>query len=56
MTRERLLRNVWGYEASLADTRTIDVHVRWLRGKLEPDPRTPRRIQTVRGVGYLFIG
>jgi DNA-binding response OmpR family regulator len=56
MTRERLLRNVWGYEASAGDTRTVDVHVRWLRGKLEADPTEPRRIQTVRGVGYLFAG
>ena len=38
------------------DTRTVDVHVRWLRGKIEPDPALPTRIQTVRGVGYLFSG
>ena len=54
-TRERLLLRVWGYEFS-GDTRTVDVHVRWLRGKIEPDPAVPRRIQTVRGVGYLFSG
>ena len=52
-TRERLLMRVWGYEFS-GDTRTVDVHVRWLRGKIEPDPAVPTRIQTVRGVGYLF--
>ncbi len=55
LTRERLLRNVWGYEFA-GDTRTVDVHVRWLRGKIEPDPAAPTRIETVRGVGYLFSG
>ncbi len=55
LTRERILRNVWGYEYA-GDTRTVDVHVRWLRGKIEPDPAVPRRIETVRGVGYLFTG
>jgi DNA-binding response OmpR family regulator len=54
-TREALLRNVWGYEY-VGDTRTVDVHVRWLRGKIEPDPTAPTRIQTVRGLGYLFQG
>jgi DNA-binding response OmpR family regulator len=52
-TRETLLRNVWGYEY-VGDTRTVDVHVRWLRGKIESDPATPTRIQTVRGIGYMF--
>jgi DNA-binding response OmpR family regulator len=52
-SRERLLLHVWGYEFA-GDTRTVDVHVRWLRGKIEPDPTNPTRIQTVRGVGYLF--
>ena len=56
LTRERLLRNVWGYDFSSADTRTVDVHVRWLRGKIEDDPTTPNRIQTSRGVGYMFAG
>jgi DNA-binding response OmpR family regulator len=55
LNRERLLRNVWGYE-SPGDTRTVDVHVRWLRGKIEEDPTNPTRIQTVRGLGYLFTG
>src|SRR5579859_7883687 len=52
-TRETLLRNVWGYEY-VGDTRTVDVHVRWLRGKIEEDAAAPRRIQTVRGIGYVF--
>lgn len=52
-TRETLLRNVWGYEY-VGDTRTVDVHVRWLRGKIEIDPAAPTRIQTVRGIGYVF--
>jgi DNA-binding response OmpR family regulator len=55
LSRERLLRNVWGYE-SAGDTRTVDVHVRWLRGKIEHDPTNPTRIQTVRGLGYMFTG
>jgi DNA-binding response OmpR family regulator len=55
LTRERILRNVWGYEYA-GDTRTVDVHVRWLRGKIEPDPSEPTRIETVRRVGYLFTG
>jgi len=55
LTRERLLLHVWGYEFA-GDTRTVDVHMRWLRGKIEPDPRAPTRLQTVRGVGYLFTG
>ena len=55
LSRERLLRNVWGYE-SAGDTRTVDVHVRWLRGKIEPDSANPMRIQTVRALGYMFTG
>ena len=54
-TRERLLLHVWGFDFA-GDTRTVDVHVRWLRGKIEPDPTNPERIQTVRGLGYLFSG
>jgi DNA-binding response OmpR family regulator len=53
LTRDQLLQNVWGYDYA-GDTRTVDVHVRWLREKLEEDPATPRLIQTVRGVGYCF--
>ncbi|HEU5432085.1 MAG TPA: response regulator transcription factor, partial [Thermomicrobiales bacterium] len=52
-TRESLLRRVWGYEFPI-DTRTVDVHVRWLRQKIERDPAAPTRIETVRGVGYRF--
>jgi DNA-binding response OmpR family regulator len=55
LSRERLLRNVWGYE-SAGDTRTVDVHVRWLRGKIEHEATNPTRIQTVRGLGYMFTG
>lgn len=54
-SREHLLDSVWGYEA-VVDTRTVDVHVRWLREKIEPDPAHPQRIATVRGVGYRFEG
>ena len=53
LTRDQLLQNVWGYDYA-GDTRTVDVHVRWLREKLEEDPANPRLIQTVRGVGYCF--
>jgi DNA-binding response OmpR family regulator len=55
LTRDRLLRHVWGYEDA-GDTRTIDVHVRWLRSKIEVDPATPARLQSVRGIGYVFDG
>jgi two-component system alkaline phosphatase synthesis response regulator PhoP len=55
LTRDRLLRHVWGYDDA-GDTRTVDVHVRWLRSKIEPDPTTPERLQSVRGVGYVFTG
>lgn len=53
LTRDQLLRQVWGYEFA-GDTRTVDVHIRWLRERLEDDPAQPRLIQTVRGVGYRF--
>ncbi|RLC59536.1 MAG: DNA-binding response regulator [Chloroflexi bacterium] len=52
-SREELLKQVWGYEFA-DDTRTVDVHVRWLRQKIEPDPANPSRLITVRGVGYRF--
>jgi two-component system, OmpR family, alkaline phosphatase synthesis response regulator PhoP len=55
LSREELLRNVWGYEAMPA-TRTVDVHVAWLRQKLESDPKRPRFILTVQGLGYRFAG
>ena len=53
LTRDQLLHNVWGYDY-VGDTRTVDVHIRWLREKLEEDSANPRLIQTVRGVGYVF--
>lgn len=53
LTRDQVLHNVWGYDYA-GDTRTVDVHIRWLREKLEEDPANPRLIQTVRGVGYVF--
>ncbi len=52
-SRDDLLRAVWGQDAYL-DERTVDVHVRWLRKKIEADPASPRRLLTVRGVGYKF--
>ncbi len=54
LSRDALLRRVWGYEFPI-DTRTVDVHVRWLRTKIEDDPSRPRRIETVRGFGYRFV-
>lgn len=54
-TREQLLQDVWGYDYEGGE-RTVDVHVRWLRQKIEPDPSSPQRIRTVRGSGYLFEG
>ena len=54
LTRDLLLDKVWGYEAEI-DTRTVDVHIRYLRQKIEEDPALPRYIETVRGVGYKFI-
>lgn len=55
LTRELLLARVWG-EDYPGDSRTVDVHVRWLREKIEVDPSDPKRIVTVRGVGYRFEG
>lgn len=54
LSREALLREVWGYDFHV-DTRTVDVHIRWLRQKIEPDPAKPSRIETVRGHGYRFV-
>ncbi len=53
-TREQILSEVWGEDAYL-DERTVDVHVRWLRQKIEEDPGEPQRLVTVRGVGYKFV-
>jgi DNA-binding response OmpR family regulator len=54
-SRDQLLDAVWGYQAT-PETRTVDVHVSWLRQKLEPDPHHPRFIVTVFGLGYRFEG
>jgi len=53
VTRERLFDEVWGTDW-LGDTRTLDVHMSWLRAKLEADPGNPVYLQTIRGVGYRF--
>ena len=53
LSRDVLLERVWGYDF-LGDSRTVDVHIRWLREKVETDPGRPMYIQTVRGVGYRF--
>jgi DNA-binding response OmpR family regulator len=52
-TREQLLSQIWGYDFA-GDTRTVDVHVHWLRQKIEEQPETPARLVTVRGTGYRF--
>lgn len=53
LSRDFLLEKVWGYDF-VGSTRTVDVHVRWLREKIEHDPGDPHYIATVRGVGYRF--
>jgi two-component system response regulator RegX3 len=50
-TRRQLLDRVWG-PGHVGDPRTVDVHVRWLRSKIEPQPDAPLHLVTVRGVGY----
>jgi two-component system alkaline phosphatase synthesis response regulator PhoP len=55
LTRDELLNEVWGYNA-MPSTRTVDVHVAWLRQKLEDNPRHPQYILTVHGIGYKFAG
>ena len=55
LSAERLLEQVWGYDQAI-DTRTVAVHIRSLREKLEEQPSQPRRIETLRGVGYRFTG
>ncbi len=55
LTRELILERVWGW-GFVGDSRTVDVHIRWLREKIEPTPETPQRIITVRGAGYRFEG
>lgn len=55
LSRDLILTKVWGYDY-FVDKRTVDVHIRWLREKIEDDASNPRRIVTVRGVGYRFEG
>ena len=55
LSREFILERVWGWDF-IGDSRTVDVHVRWLRQKIEDDPGNPTRIVTVRGGGYRFEG
>jgi two-component system alkaline phosphatase synthesis response regulator PhoP len=54
LSREVLLQEVWGY-TSVPYTRTVDVHIAWLRQKLEEDPKQPKHILTIHGMGYKFI-
>jgi two-component system OmpR family response regulator len=54
-SREQLLERVWGYDYA-GETRTVDVHIRWLRQKIESDPAKPRCLVTVRGTGYKLEG
>ena len=54
-SRDQILQQLWGHDY-YGDTRTVDVHVRWLREKIEPDPSSPQRLVTIRGVGYRFDG
>jgi two-component system OmpR family response regulator len=54
-SREQLLEKVWGYDYA-GDTRTVDVHIRWLRQKIESNPAKPKRLLTVRGTGYKLEG
>jgi DNA-binding response OmpR family regulator len=54
-SREQILDKVWGYDYA-GDTRTVDVHIRWLRQKIENDPTHPRNLLTVRGAGYKLEG
>jgi DNA-binding response OmpR family regulator len=55
LSREKILEDVWGWQY-FGDSRTIDVHIRWLREKVEPNPKKPTRIITLRGAGYRFEG
>jgi DNA-binding response OmpR family regulator len=52
-SREQLLTDVWGYDYA-GETRTVDVHVHWLRAEIEEDPQSPKLLETVRGVGYVL--
>lgn len=54
-TRDQILERLWGQDY-IGDTRTVDVHIRWIRQKIEEGPGSPNRIVTIRGVGYRFQG
>jgi two-component system response regulator RegX3 len=54
LQRDTLIDQVWGGDY-FGDTRTLDVHIKRLRAKLEADPHSPQHVQTVRGVGYKFV-
>ncbi|HEY1015781.1 MAG TPA: response regulator transcription factor [Herpetosiphonaceae bacterium] len=53
--REQLLQQLWG-DPFIGDSRTVDVHVRWIREQIEDDPSQPQRLRTIRHVGYQFVG
>ena len=55
LSRDLIMERVWGWDFT-GGSRTVDVHVRWLREKIEKDPATPERIITIRGIGYRFEG
>lgn len=55
LSRDRLLNEVWGYDSN-PSTRTVDVHVAWLRSRIEADPANPVHIVTAHGLGYKFVG
>jgi DNA-binding response OmpR family regulator len=55
LSREMILEKVWGWDY-VGESRTVDVHIRWLRQKLELDPANPKRLITIRGAGYRFEG
>ena len=54
VSRDMLIESVWGYGSDIGDDRTIDVHIRNLRAKIEADPSSPHYIETVYGAGYRF--
>ncbi len=55
LSRDQILESVWGWDY-VGDSRTVDVHIRWLREKIEKEPASPERLITVRGAGYRFEG
>ena len=55
LTRDHLIEEIWGYDY-VGDTKTLDVHVKRIRQKIEDDPHEPELLLTVRGLGYKFVG